>query len=91
MVIHKEDVMKTLDLAGYLALSQAERDVLTARVDWNCAVLYMSNGVFHRVDGPAIVWKDKNRAQEYWFNGQPTTSEALALLKDMHDLKKILY
>lgn len=50
---------------------------------------YFENGILHREDGPAVIYKDNKKPSEYWLNGIKSSKEQVEkLLNEKEDSKK---
>jgi hypothetical protein len=43
---------------------------------------YYVNGILHREDGPAVVYLDKSKPDEYWLKGRVSSKEEVQALID---------
>jgi hypothetical protein len=84
--------MKKITLEQFYKLSYKEQRKFSGIVKWPYGyITYFKNGVYHREDGPAVIWNDINRKFYYYLNGQYIenchSDEALQLYLDILKLK----
>lgn len=57
----------------------------------NNKTVHYKDGALHREDGPAVVYSDKSKPDEYWLDGRRSTKEEVAaFLEDRNNNKRYL-
>jgi len=69
-------------------LTPEDRKDFTGSIRYsNKKIKYFLNGLYHRIDGPALIDGD---FVEYWINGEETTKEAQELYHSLMKLKGLI-